>query len=264
MREIQTQKILPPDTIHYLFSNLNALVDFQRKFLIKLEEIAEQQPEEQRFGLLFVQMESLFSVYDVFCANYPLAQDLVVQETPKLQKLADMVNPAYELQSLLIRPVQRLCRYPLLMEKLIEDTNSSWTYYGEMKDGLEATSRAASRVNEVSRRIENQKSLEELKRRVDDWRGLSVDQFGRLLLEGKFIMSSNDAEKELLVYLFDKILIICKEMKEGTKSRLPKTNSISINKKKRRASLLLKGKIFVSFIIKVVNTSSDGKCQMSE
>ncbi|CAM0141193.1 Guanine nucleotide exchange factor for Cdc42p [Umbelopsis sp. WA50703] len=258
MREIQTQKILPPDTIHYLFSNLNALVDFQRKFLIKIEEIAEQSPETQRFGHLFIQMESVSSVYDVFCANYPMALDLVIQETPKLQKLVDIANPTYELQSLLIKPVQRLCKYPLLMQKLIEETNVDWPYHEEMKEGYEAISRAASRVNEVSRRIENQKCLEVLKQRVDDWRGLSVDQFGKLLLDGKFIMSSNDAEKELLVYLFDKILIICKEMKEGAKSRLPKTNSIGINKKKRRASLLLKGKIFVSFIIKVVNTSSDG------
>ena len=119
MRELQIQKIVSPDTIHYLFGNLNALVDFQRRFLIQLEEIAEKSPEEQRIGHLFIQFEDSFSVYEPYCANYYSAQDLVVQETPRLQKLADILNPIYELPSMLIKPVQRICKYPLLLKELL-------------------------------------------------------------------------------------------------------------------------------------------------
>jgi hypothetical protein len=73
-------------------------------------------------------------------------------------------------------------------------------------------------------------------------------------------MATNDAERELQVFFFEKILLICKEIKD--KNKLTKTNSISI-KKKRRASLQLKGKIFIASIIQIVNNSKNGRslCQ---
>lgn len=86
--------------------------------------------------------------------------------------------------------------------------------------------------------------------------GYAVEQFGQLLLQDKFMMATNDVERELQVFFFEKILLICKEIKD--KNKLSKTNSISI-KKKRRASLQLKGKIFIASIIQIVNTSKNGE-----
>lgn len=166
MRELQNQKILSPDTIHYLFGNLNTLVDFQRRFLIQLEDMAEKSAQEQRIGLLFVQMEEAFAVYEPYCANYYSAQDLVVQEAPKLQKLADILNPTYELPSMLIKPVQRICKYPLLMNELIKSTDKEWPHFAEMEQGLEAIKRVAEKVNETQRKHENDQAMEDLKRRI--------------------------------------------------------------------------------------------------
>ena len=83
-----------------------------------------------------------------------------------------------------------------------------------------------------------------------------MEQFGQLLLQDRFLMATNDAERELQVFFFEKILLICKEIKD--KNKLSKSNSISI-KKKRRASLQLKGKIFIASIIQIVNNSKNGK-----
>lgn len=168
MRELQNHKVLSLDTIHYLFGNLNALVDFQRRFLIMVEDMAEKPAQEQRIGLLFVQMEETFAVYEPYCANYYSAQDLVVQEAPKLQKLADILNPTYELPSFLIKPVQRICKYPLLMGELVKSTNKNWPCFAEMNDGLEAIKRVAEKVNETQRKHENIQAVEDLRRRVDE------------------------------------------------------------------------------------------------
>jgi hypothetical protein len=43
------------DTIHYLFPNLNKLLNFQRKFLIRLESTAELAWQDQRWGLHFLE-----------------------------------------------------------------------------------------------------------------------------------------------------------------------------------------------------------------
>ena len=55
------------DTIHLLFPNLNKLLNFQRRFLIKLEATAEQAWKDQRWGLHFTEMAgpSQFSQYFV-------------------------------------------------------------------------------------------------------------------------------------------------------------------------------------------------------
>ena len=47
------------DTIHLLFPNLNKLLNFQRRFLIKLEATAEQAWRDQRWGVHFTEMASL-------------------------------------------------------------------------------------------------------------------------------------------------------------------------------------------------------------
>ncbi|KAG1051761.1 hypothetical protein G6F43_006051 [Rhizopus delemar] len=253
MRELQLQEILNPDTIHYLFGNLNTLVDFQRRFLIQLEEMAEKSPEDQDFGSLFIQNEGSFTVYEPYCSNYFSAQDLVVQEAPKLQKLADILNPVYELPSMLIKPVQRICKYPLLMQQLIKSTKPDWPHLKSTQRGLESIRRVTEKVNETQRKYENIQVVDEIKRRMDELRPSQIDNFGNLLHHDKLMMSQSDApEKEMQVYFFERTILICKESKQSQKN-----NTISI-KKKRRGSLQPKGVILTNRILKVRNHSSTG------
>lgn len=256
MRELQIQEVLNPDTIHYLFGNLNDLVDFQRRFLIYLEEIGEKPAEEQNFGALFSQMEDQFTIYEPYCSNYFSAQDLVVQEAPKLQKLAGILNPSYELPSMLIKPVQRICKYPLLLNQLIKSTKSDWPHFEDMEEGLESVKRVTEKVNETQRKHENIKVVDDLKRRIDELRNVQIDSFGALLLHDKLVIQQEDeSDKEMYVFFFERTMLICKESKDATKNKHQKPNSISI-KKKRRASLQPKGLIVMSRIISVRNLSS--------
>jgi hypothetical protein len=257
MRELQIQEVLNPDTIHYLFGNLNSLVDFQRRFLIQLEEIGEKTPEEQNFGLLFSYNEDQFAVYEPYCANYFSAQDLVVQESPKLQKLADILNPEYELPSMLIKPVQRICKYPLLVQQLIKSTNSDWPHCQDMEEGLESIRRVTEKVNETQRKYENIQVVDDLKRRVDEMRTAQIDSFGNLLLHDKLHLkqlADEKDDKEMYVFFFERTMLICKESKDATKNKGNKS-SISI-KKKRRGSLQPKGLIAISRILSVKNRST--------
>lgn len=55
-RQLVQGDFLSQDTIHQIFLNLDALVDFQRRFQIGVEAHASQPPENQRFGHLFLSM----------------------------------------------------------------------------------------------------------------------------------------------------------------------------------------------------------------
>ncbi|KAI8983502.1 hypothetical protein BDB01DRAFT_835597 [Pilobolus umbonatus] len=262
MRELQIQEVCSPDTIHYLFGNLNDLVDFQRRFLIHLEEIAENAPQDQNFGALFVQSENQFTVYEPYCANYFSAQDLVVQESPRLQKLADILNPDYELPSMLIKPVQRICKYPLLMQQLIKSTNADWPHYEELSAGLQTVKRVTENVNETQRKFENIQVVEEMKKRLDEMRSNNIDNYGPLLLHEKLMINSGDAEKEMQVYFFEKMIMICKEHKDASKNNHRNKNTITI-KKKKRASLQPRYSIGTSRIIYARNKGVEGNWNLT-
>ncbi|CAG8480089.1 2244_t:CDS:2 [Ambispora gerdemannii] len=254
-RKLANQEVVNADTIHHLFANLNQLVDFQRRFLIGVESNASLPSSEQRFGFLFVSMEENFEVYQPFCANYQYASDLVIQERQNLMQLKDVVEPTYELPSLLIKPIQRICKYPLLLQELLKCTEKNENpYYDEIEQGLNAIKRVTDRVNETRRKQENEAVVKDLERRVEDWKGHKISDFGSLLLEDVFIMSKDDSEREYHVYLFERILLCCKE----TAKQNPRSTIIKNNRRQKRASLQLKGRIFIHNITAVVNNSRSG------
>ncbi|KAK7692641.1 hypothetical protein QCA50_004274 [Cerrena zonata] len=95
------------DTIHLLFPNLNKLLNFQRRFLIKLESINELPWQERRWGSAFTEFEEEFAVYESYCANYTNASDILMHEEHHLMALDGMLNVKSELPAFLIKPVQR-------------------------------------------------------------------------------------------------------------------------------------------------------------
>ncbi|RKP28125.1 Dbl homology domain-containing protein [Syncephalis pseudoplumigaleata] len=245
-REVQRDGRLSPDNMLYLFANLNELVDFQRKFLIGVEANAIHSPEEQHFGDLFLQMEESFAVYEPFCANYERASKIVEEQVAILMRYSHIMEPQRQLLSFLIKPIQRICKYPLLLQELIKSSDKEMANYAETQEGLASIKRVADRVNETRRNVENQMIVKDLEKRIKGWHEHAAQSFGELLLHDKFVMSSNEVEKELMVYLFENIMICCKEAASKK------------NKKKSSTSLQLKGRIFISSITGVVNYSRNG------
>ena len=160
------------------------------------------------------------------------------------------VNPNNQIPSYLIRPVQRICKYPLLLERLYkQDKKDGHPYAEELLEGLEAIKRVVERTNETKRKDENIKKVNELKLSVEDWKGLQDDQFGELLLTEKFDISTPDGgERTLDFYLFEHILLAFKEGGKPKKSKIDQ---------KMRIPLILKNSYttFTNFITNVENTS---------
>lgn len=67
MRALEGSEILSKDQIHNLFLNLNNLVDFQRRFLIRVETQNDRPSREQNWGSLFVQYVSWANTFLLPC-----------------------------------------------------------------------------------------------------------------------------------------------------------------------------------------------------
>ena len=116
-KKIEQKGVIPGDTVHDIFLNINAILDFQRRFLIKIETTNSQPPDRQEWGLPFTNYEEAFGIYQPFIANQRKAADIAKREFDKIV-LADhpVVVDFNTLDGFLLKPMQRLVKYPLLLK----------------------------------------------------------------------------------------------------------------------------------------------------
>ncbi|KAH9818874.1 hypothetical protein DFH28DRAFT_93554 [Melampsora americana] len=255
-RALLTREIMPSDQIRSLFMNLDSLVDFQRRFLIGVEANARLPHEDQRFGHLFATMEEHFACYEPFCANFASASQLAQDENAALSKVSEILDPNYELPTFLIKPVQRICKYPLLLQQLVKHSDPKGPFFEELKEGLASITRVTDAVNETTRQRENELAVNDLKERVEDWKGHELSSFGALVLEDTFTVVKNDSEEEYHVYLFERIILCCKEVgvkldKKASKQSmsLKKSAANMVNGPKKKNTQQLKGRIFIANVM---------------
>ncbi|KAG5641273.1 hypothetical protein DXG03_005585 [Asterophora parasitica] len=253
--------IIDQDTIHLLFPNLNKLLNFQRKFLIRFESTAELPWQNQRWGQLFLESEDEFVVYEPYCANYTSASELMLANEQNLTALNSLINVKGELPAFLIKPIQRICKYPLLLDSLIKACSaSSYQHLDELKRGSDSAKRITDKINEAQRRAENELTVKSLYSRIDDWKGHHLENFGELLLDDIFVVTKSEIDREYHVFLFEKIILCCKEALQQAPNGRKVGKSNSILKKqvtplslpggvgqpvKKNTPLLLKGRIFL-------------------
>ena len=120
--ELEQNGIISGDTVHDIFMNLNALLDFQRRFLIRIEQQNSLDPSLQNWGQLFYQYKDGFAVYEPFIANQVNCNLVVMREWEKIRTaqlppiFQGMVTSSTVLTGFLLKPFQRLSKYPLLLE----------------------------------------------------------------------------------------------------------------------------------------------------
>ncbi|KAF8552506.1 hypothetical protein OG21DRAFT_1511371 [Imleria badia] len=259
------------DTIHLLFPGLNKLLNFQRKFLIRLESTAELPWKDQRWGLHFLENEDEFAVYEPYCGNYTNAADIMIKEEQNLSVHNNLINAKSELPAFLIKPVQRICKYPLLLDSLVKaSTVVDYPHYEELQAGSAAAKRITDKINEAQRRAENNQTVRNLEGRVKDWKGHHLSNFGNLLLDDIFTVTKSEVDREYHVFLFEKIILCCKEALQPPPSgkRGGKNNSIlkkqptpsiacapGVPNKKKDTPLLLKGRIFLNNVTQAIPSS---------
>lgn len=205
-------------------------------------------------GSVFINFEEGFEVYEGFALNQKKACEIAVAESGKLAALSNIIDPTYGLPCFLIKPIQRICKYPLLLKEIVKFTPKDWPNYQNQVEALSSIKRVTTNVNETQRRVENLGVVKQLSERLIDWKGHNLDDFGALLHDGVFPVIKGDAEREYHLYLFENIILCCKES-------IPMKKSMSLSSKKqktKRASLMLKGRIYIAFITDISSNRSNG------
>lgn len=116
-RTIEQRGVIPGDVVHDIFLNINAILDFQRRFLIRIETTNSQPDERQEWGLPFSNYEEAFGIYQPFIANQRKAAAIAMREFDKISQADHPVVVDFNtLDGFLLKPMQRLVKYPLLLK----------------------------------------------------------------------------------------------------------------------------------------------------
>ncbi|XP_060096581.1 rho guanine nucleotide exchange factor 37 isoform X1 [Heteronotia binoei] len=159
------KKQLPEIDMEGLFSNIDDVLCFSKHFLKGLEALANQEHEQLlHISTLFQELkEEMENVYKVYCGNYDQALLLldIYRKDPRLQKeILDTLHAtvphtgASDLSFFLVMPVQRVTKYPLFLQKILENTLDSDKAYEALSAATKAMVEVNANINEYKRRKE--------------------------------------------------------------------------------------------------------------
>ncbi|KAL4224790.1 hypothetical protein ACF0H5_015486 [Mactra antiquata] len=149
--------------VEHLLGNIEEVADVSQKLLTKLEDATNGKDfSEQVIGTCFVCLaEDMKNVYAPYCRNhddvitliekYYQNNDIKTYLERLLDKLRDK-HVVFDLEALLIKPVQRILKYPLLLNELIKSTEDSHPDKKETMLAISSMTNVATAINEYKRR----------------------------------------------------------------------------------------------------------------
>lgn len=146
-----------------LFGNIEDVTRVAEELLdLILRSMKDCEEEMQTVGPCFVEMaEKMQNAYVKYCTNHEAAQvllqkyaenkDIMVVFDKGVETLRRQVV-CFDMDSILIKPVQRILKYPLLLNELIKSTEDSHPDKATLEEAYNAMSNVAKNINESKRR----------------------------------------------------------------------------------------------------------------
>ncbi|XP_029412356.1 pleckstrin homology domain-containing family G member 2 isoform X2 [Nannospalax galili] len=201
-----------------LFANIEDIYEFSSELLEDLESSSSA----GAIAECFVQRSEDFDIYTLYCMNYPSSLALLreLSLSPPavlwLQERQAQLHHSLPLQSFLLKPVQRILKYHLLLQELGKHwAEGPGTGGREMvEEAIVSMTAVAWYINDMKRKQEHAARLQEVQRRLGGWTGPELSAFGELVLEGAFRGGGGGGPRlrggERLLFLFSRMLLVAK------------------------------------------------------
>ncbi|XP_011865977.1 PREDICTED: protein still life, isoform SIF type 1 isoform X1 [Vollenhovia emeryi] len=170
LEPLKRETFLSNAEINALFGNIQEIVTFQRQFLQNLDHAIEMEVDFNNFdhpsqfkgvlfsiGSAFLYYVNHFKLYSSFCASHSKAQKVLHpnEGNQALQEFLQARNPRQQhsstLESYLIKPIQRILKYPLLLQQLRNLTDERSEEHQHLIEALKGMEKVAEHINEMQR-----------------------------------------------------------------------------------------------------------------
>ncbi|XP_045747454.1 pleckstrin homology domain-containing family G member 2 isoform X2 [Mirounga angustirostris] len=209
---------LSAEQVGILFANIEDIYEFSSELL----EDLEGSRSAGGIAECFVQRSEDFDIYTLYCMNYPsslaLLRELSLSPPAALwlQERQAQLRHSLPLQSFLLKPVQRILKYHLLLQELGKHWAEGPGAGGRemVEEAIVSMTAVAWYINDMKRKQEHAARLQEVQRRLGGWTGPELSAFGELVLEGAFRGGGGGGPRlrggERLLFLFSRMLLVAK------------------------------------------------------
>ncbi|RWS15945.1 triple functional domain protein-like protein, partial [Dinothrombium tinctorium] len=216
-----------------VFGNIEAIYEWHRdSFLAELEKSLE---EPERLGLLFRRYERRLNMYIVYCQNKSKSEFIVSEYLDSyFEDLRQRLGHKLQLPDLLIKPVQRIMKYQLLLKDILKYTEKAG-----LEKEAEDLRKAVHIMHVVPKAADDMMTVG----RLQGFEGKITAQ-GKLLLQGLLLVCDTKEAltstsisslklKERQVFLFEQIIIFSEAVGQKTQFSNPTyiyKNHLQVNK----------------------------------
>ncbi|XP_010209875.1 PREDICTED: intersectin-1 isoform X3 [Tinamus guttatus] len=230
-KPLMESELLTEKEVAMIFVNWKELIMCNIKLLkalrVRKKMSGEKMPVKMIGDILTAQLPHM-QPYIRFCSCQLNGAALIQQKTDEVPEFKEFVKrlamdprcKGMPLSSFLLKPMQRVTRYPLIIKNIIENTPESHPDHSHLKHALEKAEELCSQVNEGVREKENSDRLEWIQAHVQ-CEGLSeqlvFNSVTNCLGPRKFLHSGKlykaKSNKELYGFLFNDFLLLTQIIK---------------------------------------------------
>ncbi|KAM4664541.1 proto-oncogene DBL [Discoglossus pictus] len=222
-------RFMPPllrNTKNILFGNMPEIYEFHNKIFLQSLEGCIGAPE--KVGYCFLERREDFQMYEKYCQNKPRSDSLWRQfsDSAFFQECQRKLEHKLALDSYLLKPVQRLTKYQLLLKELLK--------YSINTDGIQELQEALVSMLDLLKSVND--SMHQIS--ITGYNG-DINDLGRILMQGSFSVWITHKKgptkmKELArfkpmqrhLFLYERAIVFCKKREEHVDSH-DKTPSYS-------------------------------------
>ncbi|XP_065138219.1 rho guanine nucleotide exchange factor TIAM1 isoform X3 [Paramisgurnus dabryanus] len=243
---LQQESFLTQDELDVLFGNLPEMLEFQLEFLKTLEDGTRLVPDLEKLerveefkkilfslGGSFLYYADRFKIYSAFCASHTKVPKVLVKAKTDtaFKAFLDERNPKQQhsstLESYLIKPIQRVLKYPLLLRELHSLTDPDSEEHYHLNVAMKAMNTVASHINEMQKIHEEFGAVFDLliSEQTGEKKEVADLSMGDLLLHSSVTWINPSStlgkckkEPQLATFVFKTaVVFICKDSKQKKK-----------------------------------------------
>ncbi|KAL7736886.1 hypothetical protein ACLKA6_008768 [Drosophila palustris] len=198
------------DELQILFANIEEIYEFNSMLL---QQLINSGMEPGKIAKCFINLRERFDVYTTYCTSYPEAISLLTKllqakhTNSLLASTQKLLQHRLPLGSYLLKPVQRILKYHLLLDSLRKHCDVK-----EVAEAYAIMRQVAHNIDQVKRKQEQQSRVKELSGILDGWMGPDLSVLRELRHEG-LLMEQHNKPRQVL--LFETMLIITKQKEDG-------------------------------------------------
>ncbi|XP_017273744.1 pleckstrin homology domain-containing family G member 3 isoform X1 [Kryptolebias marmoratus] len=207
---------IQPEQVCALFGNIEDIYEFNGE-LLQCLDMCENDPVA--IAQCFVNKSEYFEIYTQYCNNYPNSV-AALTDCMRSKTLAKFfrdrqaaLKRSLPLGSYLLKPVQRILKYHLLLQEIAKHYDPDEEGYEVVQEAIDTMTGVAWYINDMKRKHEHAVRVQEIQSLLINWKGSDLTTYGELVLEGTFHVLR--AKNSRTLFLFEKMLLITKKRGEN-------------------------------------------------